>query len=362
MEERNLTQDEIVKLFGSEIESFQENAEEEETTTEKDNTNEEKPQESRGVEESKKGEDAKSDGNSPNNLYSSIAKALKEEGILSDLDDISSIIDAKSLRDAFNMQADKRLDNQTKRVLLALNSGMRKSDIQILEELVSTYNSIDAKAIESEDKNGESIRKELLYRDYINRGFSKEKAEREIKKAFDAGTDIEDAKDALVSLREYTAKMYEKKQMEAEAAKKAAEDAQKSFFDSIIKSIDEKENAFNSIKLDANAKKRIKDVIFDRKHKNPQGYYESDIEKYEREHKADFARYMAAFFALTDGFTDFSKLFKPVANQAMKKGLANLENMLQGSTVEGGSLSLIGGTEVSDDLKDLLAGNYKISV
>ena len=97
--ENILGQEDIENLFSDEeIESTQETSpeqkEEKETTEEvnPDNLFQETP-ESVGSEENQEKEDTISEqetGSSPtNNFYSSIAKALKEDGILSDLDDES---------------------------------------------------------------------------------------------------------------------------------------------------------------------------------------------------------------------------------------------------------------------------------
>jgi hypothetical protein len=43
----------------------------------------------------------------------------------------------------------------------------------------------------------ENFRKSLIFQDLINRGYSQQKAEKEVQKSINAGTDIDDAIDAL---------------------------------------------------------------------------------------------------------------------------------------------------------------------
>ena len=43
----------------------------------------------------------------------------------------------------------------------------------------------------------------MIFQDFINRGYSKERASREVKKSLDSGTDIEDANEALKSNKEF---------------------------------------------------------------------------------------------------------------------------------------------------------------
>ena len=61
----------------------------------------------------------------------------------------------------------------------------------------------------SENNEGENLRKQLIYQDYINRGFSKERATREVKRSFDSGSDLEDAKEALESNINFFKNKYE---------------------------------------------------------------------------------------------------------------------------------------------------------
>jgi len=93
--------------------------------------------ESVGSEENNKGheEDTNSDkdGTSPKtNFYSSIASALKEEGIFPDLDDkdIDSVQEAEDFRDLIDRQIQAGLEETQKRVLDALNAGVEPNIIK----------------------------------------------------------------------------------------------------------------------------------------------------------------------------------------------------------------------------------------
>ena len=153
----------------------------------------------------------KRDGTSPKNFYSSIAKALKEEGIFPDLDDdgLSKVKDPEDFRDLIDQQIKASLDERQKRIDEALNAGVELTEIRKYENTINFLDSIKEENISDEGDKGEKLRKDLIYQDFINRGYSKERATREVQKSFNAGTDIDDAKEALVSNKEFFNNQYQ---------------------------------------------------------------------------------------------------------------------------------------------------------
>lgn len=151
-------------------------------------------------------------GTSPKtNFYSSIASALKDEGILPDLEDdvVNNIKEASDFADAIEKQIQARFDERQKRIDDALNANVEPDEIRQYEQTLSYLDSIKEDNIKEESDNGENLRKKLIYQDFINRGYSKERALREVKKSFDSGTDIDDAKEALVSNKEFFNNQYQ---------------------------------------------------------------------------------------------------------------------------------------------------------
>ena len=71
------------------------------------------------------------------------------------------------------------------------------------ENTINYLESIQEDAINDEGKDGENLRKQLIFQDFINRGFSEERANREVTKSFNSGNDIEDAKEALAGNKEF---------------------------------------------------------------------------------------------------------------------------------------------------------------
>ena len=176
--------------------------------------------ESVGSEDNTSGDkkDADTADNSSPNPYSSIAQAFADEGIFPDLDD-ESIKDIKSpedLKKLIDSHIQSLVDVRNQRADKALNAGVEISEIQRYENTIKHLNNIKDSTIEDESEAGEKLRKDLIYQDYINRGYSKERATREVNKSFNANTDIEDAKEALKSNKEFFKEEYDDLIAEAE--------------------------------------------------------------------------------------------------------------------------------------------------
>lgn len=140
-----------------------------------------------------------------NNFYSSIAKALKEEGIFPDLeDDVANKIQSpEDFAEAIENQIQARLDERQRRIDKALNVGIEPDEVKRYENTLNYLNSLQDNMIADESDKGEKLRQQLIYQDFINRGYSKERAQREVQKSFNSGTDLEDAREALASNKEF---------------------------------------------------------------------------------------------------------------------------------------------------------------
>lgn len=163
-------------------------------------------------------------GTSPKtNFYSSIASALKEEGILSALDEetLSKIQTPEDFAEAMENELKAKLDERQKRIDEALQVGVEPDEVRKYEGTINYLNSITEDAISDESANGEKLRKQLIFQDFLNRGFSKERAQRETQKSFNSGSDVEDAKEALASNKEYFQQEYEDLVAEARAEEEA---------------------------------------------------------------------------------------------------------------------------------------------
>lgn len=152
----------------------------------------------------------KDNGTSPQNFYSSIANALAVDGIFpnSDEEAVSKVNSAESLSDLIEAEINARLDEKQQRISKALENGVEPSDIRMYENTLNNINHITDAQLTEESERGEQLRRNLIYQDYINRGYSPERAQKKTEQSFDAGNDVEDAKDALQSNKDFFQNKY----------------------------------------------------------------------------------------------------------------------------------------------------------
>ena len=286
------------------------------------------------------------DGTSPKtNFYSSIAKALKEEGIFPDLDDevVSNTKKAEDFRDLIEQQIKAGFDERQKRIDTALGVGIEPDDIRKYESTLDYFDSIEEDTLTSESEEGEKLRKQLIYQDFINRGFTKDKALKYVKKSFDTGSDIEDAKEALESNKEFFQEQYDKLINDAKAQEEAAIKERQVQSEKLKKSILEDKDVFGDLSIDKSTRKKIYDNISKPIYKDPKtGNMYTAIQKYQMENSTDFLKNLGLVYTLTNGFKDFDSLVKNKVKKEVKKGLRNLERVLSTSNTSDGNISFVG--------------------
>jgi hypothetical protein len=297
------------------------------------------PSESVGSEDNQEKEDAdstKDNGTSPSNsIYSSIAKDLKEDGIFLDLDDetISGIKDSEGFYKAIEAQIQAKMDARNKRIDDALNYEIEVSEIKKFENALNYLDSITEEAITDEGENGEKLRQTLIYQDFINRGFSKERAKREMEKSFSAGTDIDDAKEALLSNKNYINGEYDKLISEAKAEADREEEDRKKQSEELRTSIFNEAKLLGELELDKGTRQKIYDNIMKPVYKHPKtGEMLTAIQKYESENRIDFLRNLSIVYTLTDGFKNLDKLVKDRVKKEVRKGQRELEHVINNTS------------------------------
>ena len=306
----------------------------------------------------------KGDGTSPKNFYSSIAKALKEEGIFPDLDDegLSKAKNPEDFRDLIDQQIKAGLDERQRRIDEALNAGVEPTEIKKYENAINFLDSIKEENISDESDKGEKLRKDLIYQDFINRGYSKERAAREVQKSFNAGTDIDDAKEALKSNKDFFKDKYDELINDAKSEVEQEEKERKEQAEKLKSSILNDKDVFGDLSVDKSTRQKIYDNIAKPVHKDPEtGEYFTAIQKYEMENRTDFLKNIGLLFTLTDGFKNLDGLVKGKVKKEVKKGLRELEHTLNNTArTSDGNLKFVSG--VDEDPESFIGKGWNLDV
>lgn len=298
------------------------------------------------------------------NFYSSIAKALKEDGVFPDLDDesLKSIVNPEDFAAIVEKQIQQKLDDKQKRIDEALTVGVEPTEIKKYENSISYLKSITEDAIKNETAEGEQLRKQLIFQDFINRGYSKERATREVQKSLNTGTDIEDAKEALQSNLDYFTEEYEDLINEAKEAQKAAEAAKVAQMENLKTTILSADKTFTDIQINQATRQKIFDNIAKPVYTDEKtGEKLTAIQKYERENRVEFLKNISMVFTLTDGFKNFDGLIKNKVRKELNKGIKELEHTINNtSRTTNGSLNFVSGA--SEDNESFIGKGWSLDV
>ena len=303
------------------------------------------------------------DGTSPNNnFYSSIANALAVDGIFPNLDDetVKKAVDAESFSNLIEAEINARFDEKQKRISQALDNGVEPTAIKKYESTLNYINSLTDATLSEESEKAEQVRFSLIYQDFINKGMSSEKAKKLTDRSINAGTDIEDAKEALLSNKEYFTKQYnellQEAQQQADEEKAARTKRQKEIENSILKD----KQLMGDIEVSSDIRKKTFETISKPVYRDPEtGEYLTAIQKYEREHSEDFLKYTSLMYTMTNGFKDFDSFVKGKVKKEMKKGLKELEHTLNNTRrASDGSLKMV--TNQKDDPESFLSKGMKL--
>lgn len=343
---------------------------------EKKNTTEDSPEGMFGEPESVGSEDKNNeeqedtltddgDGTSPKtDFFSSIAEAFAEEGILPNLDDetIKKIKTPEDFRKAIDDYIKSELDEQQQRVKEALDNNIEVDTIRQYEGVLNYLDSLKEEDLKAEGKQGEELRQRLIFQDYINRGFDKSRAEREVKRAMKNGTDIEDAIEALNSCKDFYQDSYNDLLEEAKKARLEEEDERKKRAENLKKTIfDEKSKFFGDIELDQATRQKVFDNLSKPIYKDPKsGEAFTAIQRFEMEHSDEFLVKLSLLFTLTDNFKSLDKLVASKVKKGIKRGLKDLEGRINSTSRDAnGNLRYTSGV---DDTESYLGKGIKLAI
>jgi len=300
-------------------------------------------------------EDTEKNKNIGNSPLSSLANALFKDGVLTNLkeEEIKTIKTADDFAAVFEKEIQSRIDEKARRIDEALNLGVEPSEIKKNENLIQYLNGISEDTIKEETEQATQLRMNLIVQDFMNKGFTQERAIKEANKSVAAGSDIDDALEALESNKTHFNKQYSDL---INTAKKEQEEYKKTI---IQRDTDVKENILKNEKLfaDMNVTPAIRKLAVENIQKpvftDKEGNKFSAIQKYEKENPVDFLSKVALFYTITDGFTNIDKITSNTKGKIKSKAL----NELAGSLADinyglDNSLSLANNLGSNDDEND----------
>ena len=306
----------------------------------------------------------KDKGTSPKtNFYSSIASALKEEGIFPDLDDdtLNGIKTPEDFAEAVEKTVQARLDERQKRIDAALQADVEPDEVRRYEQTLANLDAIKEEYITDETEKGERLRKNLIFQDFRNRGYSEARAKREVEKSFNSGTDIEDAKEALESNREYFSTQYQDLIKEAQEETKEGQRKIKEEAAQLKKSMLEDKEVFTGITLDKTTRQKAFENITKPVFKTEDGEYLTAIQKYEMDNPVEFRKYLSVLFTMTDGFKNIDGLVKGKVKKEVKQSLRELEHKLSSTgRNSSGNPRYVGGVE--EDTESYIGKGWDLDV
>jgi hypothetical protein len=364
-----LSPEEAEALFSEETQEEQEQVEEpaEKKVTQTEEV--EEPSEGVGQEDEidETEEDAveqTSDGSSPTKFYSSIAKALKDDGIFPDFtdDELNAVESPEDFAELIEKAVTARQDERTRRIDEALGNGANPDQVKMYEQTLSYLSTITEDALNDEGEDGENLRKQLIYNDLINRGYSQEKAAREVEKSFKSGSDIDDAKDALEALNKFYQAGYTKLQNDAKAQAEAARNARKEDAEKFRKMVLEDDVVIGETKLDKRTRQKVFDAVSKPVYKDPDtGQLLTQVQKFQKENPLEFLKQLGMWFVLTNGGKSADGLIKEQLRVEKNKGIRELEGKINSTSFnKDGSLRYVSGTQQTSDT--LLSDDWQVDM
>lgn len=309
--------------------------------------------------------ESKDDGTSPTNFYSTTAKAFRNDGIFPELDDatINGIKNAEDFANAVEKTIQSKLDERQRRIDEALNLDIQPDEIKVFENTLSNLDAIKEEYITNEDDNAEKLRGNLIYQDYLNMGYTEERAKREVTKSFNAGTDIEDAKEALANNKKFFQDKYDEMLNEAREADKAHRQSIEKEATDLRKAMLEDKEIFEGVTLTPKLRKEAFENITKPVHKTSDGEFLTSIQKYEKENPVQFRKYLSVLFTMTDSFTNIDNLVKGKVQKQVKQSLRELEHKMTNTSKNSfGNPILVGGVDNEEEDNSYIGKGWSLDV
>lgn len=309
-----LSEQEVVELFNNNTATVESVAKEEKG---KENTSSIK-------------EEKEKDDTPDNNFYSSIASALMGDGVLSltlSDEELGNIKTPEDFTELITKEINNRFDESQRRLKEALDLGINPKEIKSYEDTINNLQNLRNQDFSGDDEQSINLRKQLIFRDFINKGFSEEKAIRYTERSVSTGNDIEDAKEALESNIEYFEALKNSKYEEAKQSIEKEKERKANEINALHKKFKDNKQ-FEGIDVDEATRLKALQNVTKVVGKDEYGNPLTEIQKYQNENHEEFLYKLGMLYTLTDGFKNFDRFVAPKVNKEYKKNVKDLANKL----------------------------------
>lgn len=284
-------------------------------------------------------------------VFSSIAAALRDEGLLDGLDDgaADAVKDAQGLSDLFDKIVETRLDERTRRIGKALEAGVAPDAEARYQSYMDSLNSYTDEVLRQEGDRGDDLRRRIIFTYYRSLGFDDARCKRECEKSAKAGTDVDDALEARDGLASMARTQHEASVKEAKERSDARSRSLSELNSNIEKAIMGADTVMDGVRLDNATKRKACDFLLKRTYEDKgTGERLTGLEKALRDDAAGTYASLGLWFALTDGGRKLSGVVDGKVKAAKHKALDDLAAKLRATSMNpDGSLNYAGGSDAA---------------
>ena len=202
-----------------------------------------------------------------------------------------------------------------------------------------------------------NLRMNLIYKDYLNKGIPAEKAKQLTIRSVEAGTDKEDAKDALQANKDFFQKKYDDLLKGVEDKKKADQATFEKQANELKTTLLDNEEVFKGLKLDAQTRQKAYDAVTKPVFKTSDGRQLTAVQRFAEEHPVEFRKALGTYFVLTNGFQGIGDLLNKEVRKQVQSKLSKFDESLH-SRPSGGNMSYMEGDRGGAGSESLLDGGW----
>lgn len=271
---------------------------------------------------------------SPQTALHLLASALTEKGMLPALD-LKDVKDAAALLDKMQEAYESKLEEKRyeglterqRKYLEGLKEGIPQETFHERESTIAALEGLSKEQIEE----NQNLRANLIYNDFLERGYTKERAEKFTRRLMETGEDVEEAiaaRDARIAKEK---KLWEEEVAKAKEAKAAKEQEIDKYHEELKGFIfDEKNEIMEGADLTKNLRERLYETMTKVVDKDEQGRGLNKLAALRKENPKHVDAALNLVMLLTDDF----KNLKAFTGKAKSKAIDELNKKLQGNSYD----------------------------